>query len=316
MRRLAALRPFTVAVILALVLGGGLFLRPGTSAAVQAKSSAATVAVDIRSFAFSPTPLVVPVGTTVVWTNYDAVGHDVTGDGEFAPVQSPLLGRNQSWEYTFTKPGTYRYHCAPHPFMQAEVQVTAAGGTPAGSLTFPDTGKTVRGDFLAYWQGHGLDFGEAGITYRESLALFGLPISDEIQEQIGTTTYTVQYFERARLEAHPEATDPNYKVQLGQFGRTLHPADPPVAPKPGATFFEKTGHNVDGRFLEYWTRNGGTDIFGLPISEPFQEKIGDGTYTVQYFERARFESHPESAAPYDVQLGQFGRQIYSQQGGR
>ena len=33
------------------------------------------------------------------------------------------------------------------------------------------------------------------------------------------------------------------------------------------------------------------------------------TYTVQYFERARFEAHPENAAPHDVLLGQFGRRI-------
>jgi len=30
---------------------------------------------------------------------------------------------------------------------------------------------------------------------------------------------------------------------------------------------------------------------------------------VQYFERARFEYHPEHVAPYDILLGQFGRQI-------
>jgi amicyanin len=315
-RQFRSFRPFTLALTLALLLGGLVVFRPESSTAAQAQAAAATVTVDIRNFAYAPTPLVVPVGTTVTWTNYDAVGHDVTGSGEFAPVKSPLLGRNQSWSYTFTKPGTYRYYCSPHPFMQAEVQVTDESG-PAETVTFPETGKTVQGRFLTYWRGNGLDFGDAGVSYRESLALFGLPISDEIQEKIGEGTYTVQYFERARFEYHPEISDQRYQVLLGQFGRQIHPADPPVAQKPGATFFPDTGHNVEGRFLEYWTANGGLAIFGLPLSEPIQERLGDGqTYTVQYFERARFEQHPGNQPPYDVLLGQFGRQIYEQQGGR
>ncbi len=41
------------------------------------------------------------------------------------------------------------------------------------------------------------------------------------------------------------------------------------------------------------------------------EKLEDGnTYLVQYFERARFEYHPEhKGTPYEVQLGQFGRRV-------
>ena len=115
------------------------------------------------------------------------------------------------------------------------------------------------------------------------------------------------------MEYPRDNADPQYQVLLGQFGRRIHPADPPVEQKPGATYFPATGHNVEGRFLEYWTANGGLPIFGLPISEPFQERLGDGqTYTVQYFERARFELHPGNQPPYDVLLGQFGRQIYDQ----
>jgi hypothetical protein len=33
---------------------------------------------------------------------------------------------------------------------------------------------------------------------------------------------------------------------------------------------------------------------------------------VQYFERARFEHHPENSAPNDVLLGQFGRRILAE----
>ncbi len=50
--------------------------------------------------------------------------------------------------------------------------------------------------------------------------------------------------------------------------------------------------------------------FGRPLTEPFPRALeGGNEYEVQYFERARFEYHPEYAPPYDVLLGQFGRRI-------
>ncbi len=86
-------------------------------------------------------------------------------------------------------------------------------------------------------------------------------------------------------------------------------------PQPGATHFRETGHNLGGRFRQFWQQNGGLAIFGYPISEEFTETLEDGNpYLVQYFERVRLEYHPENPAPYDVLLGQFGYLIL--QGGR
>jgi hypothetical protein len=52
--------------------------------------------------------------------------------------------------------------------------------------------------FRSYWQSHGLEFNDPGISYHESLALFGYPISEEyIDPDTGLVT---QYFERARFE--------------------------------------------------------------------------------------------------------------------
>src|SRR5436305_434257 len=75
----------------------------------------------------------------------------------------------------------------------------SAAQTPAGSRTFTETGKTVKGKFLTYWDGHG------------GLAQQGFPISEEMQEKSDTDgkTYTVQYFERAVFELHPENAAPN-----------------------------------------------------------------------------------------------------------
>jgi hypothetical protein len=72
--------------------------------------------------------------------------------------------------------------------------------------------------------------------------------------------------------------------------------------------FAETGKDVCGRFLEYWSANGGLPQQGLPLSGTMQERSDtDGkTYTVQYFERAVFEAHPQNAKPYDVLLSLLG----------
>ncbi|HET6262935.1 MAG TPA: DUF885 domain-containing protein, partial [Chloroflexia bacterium] len=76
----------------------------------------------------------------------------------------------------------------------------------------------------------------------------------------------------------------------------------------GSQLFQQTGKRVGGLFLDYWQKNGGLAQQGYPISEEFQEKseLDGKTYTVQYFERAVFEAHPENRPPYNVLLSQLG----------
>jgi hypothetical protein len=170
---------------------------------------------------------------------------------------------------------------------------------------FAETGHCARGRFLTYWATWG------------ALPINGYPISDEfVQVLEDGRPYTVQYFERVRLEYHPENAYP-YDVLLGQFGRRFHAADAPVVQRPGGLYFAESGHNLRGRFATYWEREGGLMQFGYPLSEEFTERLEDGkTYTVQYFERARLEYHPENPVPYDVLLGQFGRRILAETTGR
>ncbi len=172
------------------------------------------------------------------------------------------------------------------------------------SRLFPETGKTVRGSFLDYWNTHG------------ALPQQGYPISGELQEKSDTDgkTYTVQYFERAVFELHPENKAPN-DVLLSLLGNFLYKQKYPggasnqqVDSTPGFAFFPITGHRIGGKFLDYWKSHGGLAQQGYPISEEFPEKSDlDGkTYQVQYFERAVFEHHPENKPPYDVLLSQLG----------
>ncbi len=63
---------------------------------------------------------------------------------------------------------------------------------------------------------------------------------------------------------------------------------------------------IQGRFLEYWRDNGGLEVFGYPVTPERLEQTAEGIFTVQYFERNRFEYHPEKQRPYDVLLGRLG----------
>jgi hypothetical protein len=172
------------------------------------------------------------------------------------------------------------------------------------SRTFPETGKTVSGQFLAYWEQHG------------GLAQQGYPISEELQEvsDLDGKPYRVQYFERAVFEQHPENAPP-FDVLLSQLGTFQYKAKYGTAGAPGqvagttnAHLFPETGKTLAGTFRAYWEQHGGLAQQGYPISDEFQETspLDGKTYTVQYFERAVFELHPENAPPFDVLLSQLG----------
>lgn len=83
-------------------------------------------AVTIQGYAFSPSTITVKKGTTVTWTNKDAVEHDVASDTNSPQggLAGPLLPQNNTYSFTFNTVGTYKYHCTPHPYMQATVIVT------------------------------------------------------------------------------------------------------------------------------------------------------------------------------------------------
>src|SRR5258708_7070981 len=82
----------------------------------------------------------------------------------------------------------------------------------------------------------------------------------------------------------------------------------PAAAQSDCQTFPQTGMTVCGKFLQYWNNNGGLVQQGYPISNEFQEvsDVDGKSYTVQYFERAEFELHPENKPPFDVELTLLG----------
>jgi hypothetical protein len=184
---------------------------------------------------------------------------------------------------------------------------------------FPETGHTVGGRFLDYWQANG------------GLPVFGYPLTER-QEHDGRT---IQTFERHRFEHHADNAPP-YDVLLSRLGavmlqwRGIHwQRDiPPAAPAPGCLFFEQTRHNVcdqgiDGGFRSFWSGHGqefdgrsgssydeSLALWGYPLTEAYLETSSDGTLVLtQWFERARFEWHPDNPAPYRVLLGRLAADL-------
>ncbi|MCO5175469.1 MAG: serine hydrolase [Thermomicrobiales bacterium] len=174
--------------------------------------------------------------------------------------------------------------------------------TQAAGISFYDpTGHSLSGPIRDYWESRG------------GLWLFGYPISEpyEAVSEDGESI-VAQYFERARLEYHPSLDATPYRVLGGRLGydltlgrqseRSFLPISRSQASS-GCEFFEPTGHSLCEPFRDWWYAKGGLAIFGYPLSEVMTE----GGYQVQYFERARFEWHPENiGTDWVVELGHLG----------
>ncbi|MBI2861607.1 MAG: VanW family protein [Chloroflexi bacterium] len=156
-----------------------------------------------------------------------------------------------------------------------------------------DTGHNISGPFLRLYEVSG------------GLGIFGYPRTEAFEEN----GRVVQYFQRGRMEWWPENPEGS-QVQLMLIGlEALGGAEPPIPANlipdrsdPNQRYLPETGHVVSLGFLEYFERHGGVAVFGYPITEERKE----GGYTVQYFQRARMEWHPENPSPYQVLLGLLG----------
>ena len=110
-------RKRSLPLLFALTLTGGAVTVPVTTG----HAARAVARVAIQGFAFKPAILTIKVGTTVTWTNKDAMAHNVTAaKGRW---HSDTLQQGQTYTYTFKKAGTYAYACTFHAGMTAKVIV-------------------------------------------------------------------------------------------------------------------------------------------------------------------------------------------------
>ena len=96
-----------------LAMAAALLLHPGFAGAQELK-------VTIDNFTFSPQELKVKVGDTVTWTNHDDIPHTVVSAGKF---RSKALDTDNSFSFTFTSAGDYKYFCSLHPHMTGTITV-------------------------------------------------------------------------------------------------------------------------------------------------------------------------------------------------
>lgn len=156
---------------------------------------------------------------------------------------------------------------------------------------FEETGYTVQSEFLYFFNKYG------------GANSLGYPLTKEIV----VDGWRVQYFEKGRLEYHPE-NEPAYRVTVGWLGELLNRHRPPIPteniPSGDARdyrYYPQTGHTISGDFLNYFDSHGGSVRFGLPISEPF---LWEGRLA-QDFQSARFFWTPHAEEP--VILEEIGR---------
>lgn len=180
----------------------------------------------------------------------------------------------------------------------------------AASLVLPGMLVTLDELFLRYWEENG---GEA---------IFGQPISNIFHEAgvEGEANVPVQYYEYARFEYQPDADGSQGGILLGKLG-----LEAPVSGIPADVLPERLrgytqspegqagGLPVPALFYAVWQVSGGGAVCGNPVSPVLAEATssGAGIY-VQYFERVRFEYHPEQVGTsYEVQRTPLGAMLFT-----
>jgi plastocyanin len=114
--------------------GSGTSATVGTPASNNTPASAASHAasngaagdvasqqIEMDDDVFKPAQLTIPAGTKVVWINKGKKAHTVVSDDKL--FDSGLVNVGAEFTHTFTAPGTYAVHCAPHAKMKGQVVV-------------------------------------------------------------------------------------------------------------------------------------------------------------------------------------------------
>ncbi|HEY0733284.1 MAG TPA: hypothetical protein VGD69_00105 [Herpetosiphonaceae bacterium] len=190
-------------------------------------------------------------------------------------------------------------------------------------VCFPETNQCLEGRFREYW------------TQNGGLPVFGYPVTQMAEEYNFDLeqSFMTQWFERGRFELHPENPRP-YDVLLGRLGADVlrkmnidWQTEPKGTQQPDCLWFAETQHGVCDQasgigFKTYWQTHGlefdgqrgvsyaeSLALFGLPLTEPRMETNSSGDRVLtQWFERGRFEWHPNQPDQYKVLLGLLGNE--------
>lgn len=98
-----------------------LCIAASASAVPAFAQSAGGPVVTIKNFMFSPMSTTIKAGTTLTWKNLDAEPHTIVDDAGI--FHSNALDQDETFSYTFDKPGVYKVFCGIHPFMKETITV-------------------------------------------------------------------------------------------------------------------------------------------------------------------------------------------------
>ena len=119
---------FTIPVTLSRYFGGGTPAGPPAASpapadfgADAASASRDTVTATIQDFLFRPARLEIAAGTTILWSNSGQVMHTVSADND--SFDSGPIEPGDRRALTFSRAGTFPFHCTPHPFMRGVIKV-------------------------------------------------------------------------------------------------------------------------------------------------------------------------------------------------
>ena len=235
-------------------------------------------------------------------------------------------------EYLRAQPG-YRYDLIVVPLLREDAEAyelvvaqtsPQIAARPTPTRRYQETGHILEGRFQHWWDGTG------------GLPVYGFPLNDDHLEQTADGAYVTQVFERNRFEYHPENQAP-YDVLLGRLGderlrqlgrdwrdefvfRPISRDRGCIAAMTGGLQFELCepfltpyrthGLELDGEAGFSWDES--LALFGLPLTQASLETNSSGQRVLtQWFERARFEHHPNNPAPHRVLLGRLGFEVYN-----
>lgn len=165
-----------------------------------------------------------------------------------------------------------------------------------------------------FWYGNG------------GVPVFGYPISPRFAEiGINGEIIEVQYFERTRLEYHPNREGIGGEIVTGKLGLEAPSSGamavqlPPGLDNEQVVFtLNSRGISTPRKFFNFWESNGGPSIFGYPITPVLIDTDATGRQiAVQYFEKARLEYHHQLAGTvYEVQVSRLGALVFARRYGR
>jgi hypothetical protein len=216
-------------------------------------------------------------------------------------------GGNIATNYT----GTIHFASSdPQAALPANYAFTSAD---AGAQSFAVTLKSAGAQSITI-----SDASSSAATGTVSVAVSAIPAATTVTPITPTSpakaaTTTSVPPERTEIDIPYSPPAPALPATVASQVATAIPFTPlaPPAETAQCQFFVETHHSLCFGFFAYWQQHGGTALFGMPISEEFQERGADGTMrTVQYLERARFEYHPEfKGTAYEVELGLLAREL-------